>query len=48
MSTLHTSPLMTSHREMSWVKKFGWYGVAFFLIKGALWLIAPFIIYAVN
>jgi hypothetical protein len=30
------------------VKKFGWYGMAFFFIKGALWLIIPFIMYAVN
>jgi hypothetical protein len=48
MSTLKAHTLMTSHPEMRWMKRFGWYGIAFFLIKGALWLIAPFIIYTVN
>jgi hypothetical protein len=48
MRTLTPHILMTPHPDMSWVKKFGWYGMAFFFIKGALWLIIPFIMYAVN
>ncbi|MEJ2231943.1 MAG: hypothetical protein P8X46_12275 [Nitrospirales bacterium] len=48
MRTITTENFMTSHPEPRWVKKFGWYGVAFFIMKGALWLITPFIIYAVN
>lgn len=48
MRTGKTDTFMTPHQEACWVKKMGWYGVPFFLIKGALWLIAPFIIYAVN
>jgi hypothetical protein len=48
MSTLKTHTPVIPYPDISWVKKFGWYGMAFFFIKGTLWLIIPLIMYAVN
>lgn len=48
MHSSKTGTFITLRQEVCLVRKFGWYGLAFFLIKGALWLIAPLIIYAVN
>jgi len=48
MRTCKTEIFLGPSQEARWMKKFGLYGVAFFLIKGAFWLITPFIIYAFN
>lgn len=46
----HDKPLEcpVPHKErktfMNWMKKLGWVGFFFFLIKGLLWLILPYLI----
>ena len=32
------------NKVMAWLKKVGWVGFFFFLIKGLLWLIVPYLI----
>ncbi|HBP90424.1 MAG TPA: hypothetical protein DD706_22360 [Nitrospiraceae bacterium] len=48
MNTLKTEKIFIPHPETTRMKNFGWYGVAFFFIKGVLWFITPFIIYVIN
>lgn len=50
MRAFKTELFQNPFQEASWMKKGGWYGmvVFFFLMKGAFWLITPFIIYAFN
>lgn len=48
MRTLKTGIFQNPLQELTWIKKFGWYGVVFFLVKGAFWLITPYIILAFN
>ena len=48
MRTGKTEIFLNLSQEARWMKKFGWYGVSFFLIKGVFWLITPFIIYTFN
>ena len=48
MRTLKTGIFQNPLKELTWIKKFGWYGVVFFLLKGAFWLSTPFIILAFN
>jgi len=35
---------MNTDRLKSWLKRIGWVGFLFFLIKGLLWLIIPYLI----
>jgi hypothetical protein len=41
-----TCPVSKQGRESfkTWVKRLGWVGFFFFLIKGLLWLIIPYLI----
>ena len=35
---------MNKHRFKDWLKRIGWIGFLFFLIKGLLWLLIPYLI----
>jgi hypothetical protein len=39
-----TQSIITESKWKIWFKKVGWIGFFFFLIKGLLWLIIPFLI----
>ncbi len=42
MSTQTNTPWQ--HRVLRWVKKLGFWGFLFFLVKGLLWLLLPWLL----
>jgi len=38
---LHPAPEKQAHASLCWLKRLGWLGFCFFLIKGLLWLTVP-------
>lgn len=42
---MSSEPKMTwRHRVLVWVKRLGFWGFLFFLVKGLLWLILPWLL----
>lgn len=35
---------MTSSKKKTWIKRLGFWGFMFFLVKGLLWLIVPAVV----
>lgn len=48
MNTFQAHTPISRCRKMSRLQAWGWYGMAFFLLKGLAWLLAPLLMYAIR